>query len=265
MWTEKKTTSQRKLLTSTRRDEKAGIIIVLKNITSFKEIDIAKTNFIATISHELKTPLASSDFSLKLLEDNRTGELSDEQKELIQQLKNDNQRMLKILSELLNMSQVEAGKIQLDLQDASPYLIVKNSINAVNASAREKQIIIEQKLEDGLPHIRTDPDKLNWVLNNFLTNAIAYSPSESLVTVCVQKIKGKVSFSVADKGPGIDEKYVNRIFDRYFRVPGRSDKKGSGIGLAICKEFVEALGGEIWISSQLGQGSKFGFDVPIQQ
>ncbi|MEI9908755.1 MAG: histidine kinase dimerization/phospho-acceptor domain-containing protein [Bacteroidota bacterium] len=105
----------------TQRGEKIGNVIVLKNITSFKELDVAKTNFIATVSHELKTPLASSDFSLKLLEDSRIGELSSEQKELVQQLKNDNQRMLKILSELLNMSQVEAGKIQLNMQYVSPY------------------------------------------------------------------------------------------------------------------------------------------------
>ena len=96
------------------QDNKAGHVIVLKNITPFKELDVAKTNFIATISHELKTPLASSDFSLKLLEDERVGPLTAEQKELVQSLKDDNKRLLRILSELLDMSQVESGKIQLD-------------------------------------------------------------------------------------------------------------------------------------------------------
>ncbi len=102
-------------------------VIVLKNITSFKELDVAKTNFIATVSHELKTPLASSDFSLKLLEDGRIGTLSSEQKELVQNLKADNGRMLRILSELLNMAQVEAGKIQLSLQEVSPYEVVNTA------------------------------------------------------------------------------------------------------------------------------------------
>src|SRR4029078_11688439 len=121
-------------------------VIVLKNITSFKELDVAKTDFIATISHELKTPLSSSDFSLKLLEDNRIGK--DEQKQLIQQLKNDNQRMLRILSELLNMSRVEAGKIQLDIQPVSPYQIMTNSINVVVTAAKEKDLHIESKIEE---------------------------------------------------------------------------------------------------------------------
>ncbi|MFI5130197.1 MAG: ATP-binding protein [Chitinophagales bacterium] len=246
-------------------NENAGTVIVLKNITSFKELDVAKTNFIATVSHELKTPLASSDFSLKLLEDPRIGQISNEQKELIQQLKNDNQRMLKILSELLNMSQVEAGKIQLNIQDASPYVIIQNSINAVNSSAKEKQITIQRKIEDGLPLIKTDPDKIGWVLNNFLTNAIKYSPEESTIIVNVQNGDNEVSFSVTDKGSGIAEPYIGKIFDRYFQVPGRTDKKGSGIGLAICKEFIEAMGGKIWVKSMIGSGSTFGFSLPFFQ
>jgi len=235
-------------------------VIVLKNITSFKELDVAKTDFIATISHELKTPLASSDFSLKLLEDNRIEK--EEQKELIQQLKNDNQRMLRILSELLNMSQVETGKIQLDIQAVSPYLIVENSIKAVSTPAKEKELQIEKHMERDLPNIKADPDKINWVLNNFFTNAIKYAPKESTIRINVHRVENQIAFAVSDKGQGIDEVYISRIFERYFQVPGRSDKKGSGIGLAICKEFIEAMGGTIWVKSQIGEGSTFGFNLP---
>ena len=238
-------------------------VIVLKNITSFKELDVAKTNFIATISHELKTPLASSDFSLKLLEDNRVGQLSAEQKDLVHQLKNDNQRMLRILSELLNMSQVEAGKIQLTMQVVNPKSVVDASVQAVYSAAKEKQITVVQKIDDDLPVIKTDPDKINWVLNNFLTNAIKYSPEENEVMISVEHNNSSISFSVADKGQGIDEQYLGRIFERYFQVPGRSDKKGSGIGLAICKEFIEAMNGKIWVKSRTGEGSVFGFDLPL--
>lgn len=238
-------------------------VIVLKNITSFKELDVAKTNFIATISHELKTPLASSDFSLKLLEDNRVGQLTAEQKDLVQQLKNDNQRMLRILSELLNMSQVEAGKIQLKMQVVNPKSVVDASVQAVYSAAKEKQITVVQKIDDDLPVIKTDPDKINWVLNNFLTNAIKYSPEENEVMISVEHNNSSISFSVADKGQGIEEQYLGRIFERYFQVPGRSDKKGSGIGLAICKEFIEAMNGKIWVKSRTGEGSVFGFDLPL--
>jgi signal transduction histidine kinase len=240
--------------------ETSNKVIVLKNITSFKELDVAKTDFIATVSHELKTPLASSDFSLKLLEDDRIG--GEERKGLIQQLKNDNQRMLRILSELLNMSQVEAGKIQLDIQSVSPYQIVENSIKAIATTAKEKDLRINSEVKEDLPGIKADPDKINWVLNNFLTNAIKYAPIESTITIQIEKINDQITFAVSDKGPGIDEVYLNRIFERYFQVPGRSDKKGSGIGLAICKEFVEAMGGKIWVKSRIGEGSTFGFDLP---
>jgi PAS domain S-box-containing protein len=238
-------------------------VIVLKNITSFKELDVAKTNFIATVSHELKTPLASSDFSLKLMEDERIGKLSSEQKELIQNLKADNQRMLRILSELLNMSQVESGKIQLNIVKADVFEIIESSLAAVSASAKEKEIIIEQDIAADIPAINADAEKLVWVLNNFLTNAIKFSPSPDKIKVAVKQNDTIVSFEVKDNGPGIEEKYLNRIFDRYFQVPGRSDKKGSGIGLAICKDFIEAMGGKIWVKSQYGEGSTFGFDLPL--
>lgn len=238
-------------------------VIVLKNITSFKELDVAKTNFIATVSHELKTPLAASDFGLKLLEDDRIGVLTKEQKDLVQQLKNDNQRMLKILSELLNMSQVESGRIQLNIQSVSPHQIIDNSMNAVSSHASEKAVHIEQKIENNLPAINADPDKTSWVLNNFLTNAIRYSPGGGTITLSATKTDRLISFAVTDHGPGIEEIYLDRIFERYFQIPGRSDKKGSGIGLAICREFIEAMGGKTWVKSQLGEGSTFGFDLNI--
>ncbi len=238
-------------------------VIVLKNITSFKELDAAKTNFIATVSHELKTPLASSDLSLKLLEDNRIGKLSIEQEALIQRLKQDNQRMLRILSELLNMSQVEAGKIQLNIQAVNPYQIIESSIQTVATSANERSLQIEKHIEKDLPHFKADGDKTVWVLNNFLTNAIKYAPSESLISIVVKKEDGHISFAVTDTGQGIDETYLKRIFERYFQVPGRSDKKGSGIGLAICKEFIDAMNGTVWVKSQIGEGSTFGFNLPL--
>jgi NtrC-family two-component system sensor histidine kinase KinB len=242
--------------------ESSNKVIVLKNITSFKELDVAKTDFIATVSHELKTPLASSDFSLKLLEDDRVG--TEERKQLFQQLKSDNQRMLRILSELLNMSQLEAGKIQLDIQLVSANEIVENSIRAVANATKEKNLSIERQVENDIPNIRGDADKISWVVNNFLTNAIKYAPLESVILVKVYRSGQQVSFSVTDKGKGIDEIYLNRIFERYFQVPGRSDKKGSGIGLAICKEFIEAMAGKIWVKSRVGEGSTFGFDLPVE-
>ncbi len=205
-------------------------VIVLRNITSFKELDVAKTNFIATISHELKTPLAASDLGLKLLEDERIGKLSDEQKELIQNLKQDNRRILKILSELLNMSQVEAGRIQLDVQQINPMVIIFNALETVAASAREKNIEIVNKIDEQLPAINADAEKSTWVLNNFFTNAIKYSTDGGKIELTVKQENGQIVFSVADNGPGIAPEYVPRLFERYFQVPG-SKEKGTGLGL----------------------------------
>jgi len=238
-----------------------GNVIVLKNITPFKELDVAKTNFIATISHELKTPLASSDFSIRLLEDERVGSLNEEQKELLQNLKNDNQRLLRILSELLNMGQVEAGKIQLDIKEVSPYGILENSIVYTSSAAREKQINISRHVEENLPLVQADADKASWVLNNLLTNAIKHSTESGNINIRIRKVNNAVSFAVEDSGPGIEEAYVSRVFERYFQVPSKADKKGSGIGLAICKELIEAMGGNIWVKSEANKGSIFGFEL----
>jgi signal transduction histidine kinase len=243
------------------QEDSKSTVIVVKNVTSFKELDVAKTNFIATVSHELKTPLASSDFSLKLLEDQRSGKLTNDQKELVQHLKQDNQRMLRILSELLNMSQVEAGKIQLEIKPVNPVGIADNAIKAVATTAKEKNIQFQKNYSKEIPTVKADEEKTGWVLNNFLTNAIKYSSENSSISVNVKTSDGIIQFSVIDNGPGISEEYLPKVFDRFFKVPG-SKKTGTGLGLAISKEFIEAQGGKIWVKSKLGEGSEFGFDLP---
>lgn len=244
----------------THEGQPSGVVIVLKNITPFKELDVAKTNFIATVSHELKTPLASSDFSLKLLEDERVGTLTPEQKELVQNLKEDNKRLLRILSELLDMSQVESGKIQLNLQDVQPWRIIDKALASVQNAAKQKNLTIQKQIADNIPAIRADADKTTWVLNNFLTNAIRYSRENGEIIINIQQEGNKVQFTVQDFGKGIDPQYKDKIFDRYFKIPGT--KEGTGLGLAICKEFIEAQGGTITVESDFGKGSRFSFTLP---
>ncbi len=243
---------------------KAGTVIVLKNITPFKELDTAKTNFMATISHELKTPLASSDFSLKLLEDERVGVLNTEQKELVQSLKDDNRRLLKILSELLDLSQVESGRLQLKMHKFSPYTIVEKAEQFVLNAAKNKSISIKKELAENLPMVNADEEKLVWVLNNFLTNAIKHSYENGIVEITIKQEASQLVFSVKDNGKGIEGKYLPRLFDRYFKVPGTSEKSGTGLGLAISKEFIEAHGGTITVQSSYGSGSTFSFTLPVK-
>ncbi len=238
-----------------------GKVIVLRNITPFHELNEAKTNFIATVSHELKTPISSIKMSAKLLTDSRVGDLNSEQQDLIKSITDDSDRLLKITGELLNMSQVETGNLQLKLQQANPGDIVEQAIQAVLFQAQQKNISIKKNINENLPSVVADTEKTSWVLINFLTNAIKYSGESSAIEVAVYPNEQSVIFSVTDQGKGIDEKYIPKIFDRYFKVPGTQERIGTGLGLSISKEFIEAQNGHIWATSTIGQGSRFSFEL----
>ncbi|MDR1504441.1 MAG: PAS domain-containing protein [Prevotella sp.] len=244
--------------------ELIGYVILLKNITIFKELDSAKTNFIATISHELKTPISSIKMSTQLLEHNETGTLNDEQKQLVDGIKEDSTRLLQITGELLNMSQVETGNIQLNIQLTDPALIVRYAIDTVKLQAEHKRIKLQVDMEPDIPLIVADAEKTAWVLINFLTNAIRYSMEDSDIEVSLRRENKGALFSVKDFGKGIDSRYKKKIFERYFQIPG-SLKSGSGLGLAISKEFIETQGGTIGVNSNPGMGSTFFFIIPYSK
>jgi PAS domain S-box-containing protein len=233
-----------------------GYVIILKNITLFKELDFAKTNFIATVSHELKTPISSIKMSLQLLDDARIGSTNAEQKQLVQNIRDEADRLLKITGELLNMTQVETGKMQLNIQPASVKDIVLYAVEAVKTEAEQKHISISTFLPGNLPAVLADKDKTAWVITNLLSNAIHYSYENNRVLLNVQHVNDTVQFTVQDFGKGIDPNYIDKIFDRYFKIPG-SRQEGTGLGLAISKEFIEAQGGFITVSSETGAGSIF--------
>ena len=243
-------------------DEKPiGEVILLKNITQFQELDLAKTNFIATISHELKTPIASIKLSSKLLEDSRVGTLNEEQKQLVHNIKDDSARLLKITSEVLNMAQVETGKIQLNFQKVDAKDIVQYAIDSLKFQSDEKHIKLELNMKSDLPKVNADLEKTAWVLVNLLSNAIRYSPENQIVKISVIEKENMLEFSVRDFGKGIDAIYQDKIFDKFFQVPG-SNKNGTGLGLAIAKEFIVAQNGKIDITSALGKGTTFYFQIP---
>ncbi len=241
-----------------------GRVIVLKNITAFRERDLAKTNFIATISHELKTPISSIKMSLKLLNDQRVGELNAEQESLLMQIREDSERLLKITGELLNLSQAETGHIQLHLQQVAPSTIVDYALQAVQFQAEQKQVELIRQIPESLPLVHADSEKTGWVLINFLSNAIRFSPQGSQVAIRAQSVANAVRFSVQDAGQGIEPQYQNRIFERYFQIPGSySSSSGTGLGLSISKEIIEAQNGQIGVESQPGEGSTFAFLLPV--
>jgi signal transduction histidine kinase len=239
-----------------------GDVIILRNITLFKELDFAKTNFIATVSHELKTPISSIKMSLQLLENENTGAINTDQKQLIDSIKDDSQRLLKITGELLELSQLETGNIQLNIDKSNPNDIVQYAVEAVKVQAEQKHILIEIEAEQNLPNVRADSEKTSWVLINFLTNAIRYSSENSKIIVRLKKIDSQIIFQVVDTGKGIDRQYKAKVFDKYFQIPG-SHKSGTGLGLAISKEFIEAQNGTIGVTTELGLGSTFYFNLNV--
>jgi signal transduction histidine kinase/HAMP domain-containing protein len=247
-----------------------GQVIILKNITQFQELDQAKTNFIATISHELKTPISAIKMSLKLLQDDRVGDLNTEQHTLLTHIQEDAGRLLQITGELLDLAQVETGNIQLHYRATPPREIIAYACKAMAFQAEQKQITLQTQVADDLPLVQADLEKTAWVLVNFLSNAIRYSPPAGDIII---RAKGStnegppgkwVCFSVQDHGKGIEPQYKERIFDKFFQVPTSDNiKSGTGLGLAISKEFISAQGGSIWVESELGEGATFSFRLPV--
>ena len=248
--------------TGEEKEINIGDVIILRNITLFKELDFAKTNFIATVSHELKTPIASIKLSLQLLQNNKTGEMNDDQKQLVESIKEDSQRLLKITGELLNLSQLETGNIQLNIEKSNPYAIVNYATEAVKIQAEQKQIKLIVEANEHLQNVKADSEKTGWVLINYLSNAITYSSEKSTIIIRLKEENDQITFQVIDTGKGIDARYKDKVFDKYFQIPG-SQKSGTGLGLAISKEFIEAQNGTIGVESNLGLGSTFWFSLKV--
>jgi len=239
-----------------------GYVIILKNITDLKEADLAKTNFMATLSHELKTPISAIDMSLNLLSDNRIGPLNEEQQNLSATIRQNTSRLLRMINEILEISRIETGKLQLKLEDTAPDALIVRALDNVKTFIVEKEIAINQYIEPNLPTLRLDVHKTTAVLVNFLTNAVRYSAEKQAIEIIVVRQDSLVEFAVKDHGPGISKEEQRKLFQPYRRAEG--DKtKGTGLGLAISKEFVEAQGGKIWVESKLGSGSTFGFVLPV--
>lgn len=240
----------------TTASEDSGTVIQLSNVTEFKELDNAKTNFISIISHELKTPISAILMSLKLLDDERVGQMNQEQVALSQSIRENSDRLLNITGELLKMTQVETGKLQLSPKVTKPIELISYAVNATRVLAEKFGCNIEVDYPEKLPKLFVDSEKVAWVVTNMLSNAIHYSSENARIIVGARQIEGKIEIYVQDFGRGIDPRYHQSVFDRYFRVPG-TKIQGSGLGLAISKEFVESHGGTIRVESEIGQGSCF--------
>ena len=194
--------------------------------------------------------------SLQLLENEKVGKLNDEQKNLLYSINDDVTRLLKITGELLDMSQVESGNIHLTILPTDSRDILDFALKATKTQAEQKYIKFSIDCPQSISKVQADQEKTTWVLTNLLSNGIRYSYDNATINIKISEADTFVNISVKDTGQGIAPQHKDKIFDRYYRVPG-TKKEGTGLGLAISKEFIEAQGGQIMVESEFGAGSTF--------
>lgn len=232
-----------------------GHVIILRNITEFKELDLSKSRFITAVSHEFKAPITS----MKLSMDSLLGDkvvLTEKQKLLVGKIQEDVERLFSIISELMNFSQIESGKVILKVKQCAIEDIVRSSIKTINLEAEQKGIKIEVDIPEKMKCISIDSEKTGWVLTNLISNAVKYSHESGKVIVTVYQDSTYTKIQIKDEGMGIPLEYLQRIFDKYFRVPG-THRLGTGLGLSISKELIEAQNGRIEVESEYGVGTVF--------
>jgi NtrC-family two-component system sensor histidine kinase KinB len=240
----------------------AGHIFCLRNVSDFKKLDEVKSTFLATISHELKTPLASIKLSLMLLQNPRTTDA--ERQTLAAGIGEETQRLLQMVGQLIEVSRLDAGAgIKLDMQPVRLAEVIGYATQTVQPQLQDKEIRLDVQLPEALPAAYGDVEKTTWVLINLLSNAIRYSPVGSPLTIRAMQWGEMVRVSVEDQGPGIPAEFHKRIFQRFAGVPGQGGQGSSGLGLSISREFIDAQGGKLWVESQPAMGSRFLFTLPV--
>jgi len=237
-----------------------GQVILLKNVTEYHDLDAAKTAFIATVSHELKTPLASANIGLKLLEKGVAPGLNPEQRAILADLQQDNQRLIRLVSELLDLAQLETGRINLTLGSVTAPDLIGYAAATTKQALAEKRLDLRVDVAPDVRPFRADREKAAWVLVNLLTNAVKHSDEGGEIAIAAQNGPGDtVLFAVRDHGPGIPPALQEKIFQPYFKTTAQP---GTGLGLSISREFMTAMNGTIRVGSVPGQGATFTVAFP---
>ncbi|OGX90710.1 HAMP domain-containing sensor histidine kinase [Hymenobacter coccineus] len=245
------------------KTEFVGQVLTLRNVSDFKKLDQVKSNFLATVSHELKTPLSSINMSLKLLQTDKID--AEERTRVTDGIRRETQRLLRLVGELLDVSRLDPGAgIELNFAPTALPDVVAFATATVQAQLDNKQLHLAATLPADLPAVRADVEKTTWVLINLLANAIRYSPPGETLTVRAAPAGQFVQVTVHDRGPGIAAEHHDKIFQRFTQIPDKTGYQGgSGLGLSIAREFITAQGGRLWVESELGSGSAFHFTLPL--
>ena len=241
-----------------------------------RELDQLKSDFVANVSHELNTPLATSKYLLSVLEKGIPGPVNAKQKEYLVLIQSNIDRLTRLIDNLLNLSRIESGRFELKREPKALEDIVKEAVVTFRAQAASKFINLKTSLPKGLPDVYIDHDRIAQVFVNLIANAMKFTPDKGRIIVSAQLLKKNrladnavldfVEVSVEDTGPGISAEDIDKLFVKFQRIPQKLDAakvKGTGLGLAITKEIVEAHSGRIWIESEQGSGAKFFFTLPV--
>jgi two-component system, NtrC family, sensor histidine kinase KinB len=245
--------------------EFSGAAIILQDVTKFRLMDDAKTNLVGTVSHELKTPLTSLRMALYLLLEQNLSALSKQQKELLEDARDDADRLLRILDTLLDLTRLESGASPLERAEVGVAALLRRIAGEahpfVDGAGQRLAVVIAPELTGAV--LNVDEARIRHVFMNLLTNASKYTPSGGFVTLsAAPEDGGFIRFSVRDQGPGIPTDHVGRIFERFYRAPNQDKRPGAGLGLAIAREIVVAHGGSIACTSVEGEGCEFYFVLP---
>jgi PAS domain S-box-containing protein len=244
-----------------REGHPTGVILVLKDVTEHRQVEELKSGLISTVSHELKTPLTSIRMAIHLLLEEKIGPLTEKQVDLLLAAREDSDLLHHILANLLDISRIESGHVQMAFQSISPHTLVMETVEPFRRAAQDGGVELETKLPDDLPTVCADLTQIGHVFSNLLSNALRYTAPGGRITVAAEVDEQMVRFLVADTGSGISHQFLQRIFEQFFRVPDQQSETGAGLGLAIAKEIVEAHGGNINVESQEGKGTTFSFTL----
>ncbi len=240
-----------------------GVVLLLRDVTRLAELDRLKSEFVMTASHELRTPLTSIGMSIDLLLESAIKKLNEKEQQLLSAAHEEVQRLKAFVSNLLDLSKIEAGKMEMELSSISIRVLFEKAATVFNAQKEEKAVNLSFDAPEGLPNVKADDNKITWVLTNLISNALRYTPSGGHIKLSAESFGPYVQISVNDDGAGIPYEYQSKIFDKFVQVKSDKAVGGSGLGLAICKEIVRAHGGTIWVDSVPGSGSTFTFTLPI--
>jgi two-component system NtrC family sensor kinase len=239
-----------------------GRIAVMQDITYLKELDKMKSDFVATVSHDLRSPLAIISGYAALLEE--VGELDETQQEFVEGIKLSVARMITLINNLLDLGKIEAG-VGMEMKPCQLVTVINKAVESLREQARAKEMVLQFDLPPELPLVQGNQVRLDQVVSNLVGNAIKFTPEGGMVTVSAREEKSEIAVEVKDTGIGIAPEDQVHLFEKFYRVSSEetSDIKGTGLGLAIVKSIVEGHGGRVWVESEPSQGSTFGFTLPI--